>query len=340
MKKAYKIASVVFSLIMILICVAIYAAYQNYLLFLSTPFPAENLPYKFTVKEGSGYRSITNQLKSDGVIEHSRYLDWYVRQKEIAHRIKAGRYSFSKAPTPVEFIQKLVDGRVEQHRLTIIEGWTFRQMLNAIQKHPSIKVELQDLSDEQIMNRLDYSGVHPEGRFLPDTYLFPESETDISFLKRAYNEMDTYLNEAWEARDTSIALKTPYEALIMASIVEKETGAAHERQTISGVFNRRLKKGMRLQTDPTVIYGMGDQFDGNIRRKDLRTDTPYNTYTRSGLPPTPIALPGKAAIYAALHPSEGKSLYFVSKGDGTHYFSATLDEHNNAVRKYQLRRKK
>lgn len=340
MKKSYKIISFVFGGVIILTGFFIYSVYQSYLSFLSTPLPVIQLPYKFTVKAGSGYRIVANQLKSDKMIDHSCYLDWYVRQKNLAHRLKAGRYSFSLAPTPVEFINRLIDGKVEQHRLTIIEGWTFRQMLNAVQRHPDIVVQLGNASSNEIMRRIGYPRQHPEGRFLPDTYLFPAGETDIDFLRRAYNHMYGYLHETWAQRDTSIAINTPYETLIMASIIEKETGNPHERAEISGVFDRRLKKGMRLQTDPTVIYGLGDKFDGNIRRKDLRTDTPYNTYVHFGLPPTPIALPGKDAIDAALHPKHGSSLYFVSKGDGTHYFSSTLNEHNKAIRRYQLRHDK
>jgi UPF0755 protein len=197
---------------------------------------------------------------------------------------------------------------------------------------------MSGLGNNEIMPALALPDSDPEGQFLPDTYLFPDETTDIQFLLRAFKASESYLSEKWSHRDENLPLKSPYEALILASIVEKETAKADERPTIAGVFIRRLNKGMRLQTDPTVIYGMGEQFDGNIRRRDLKADTPYNTYTRFGLPPTPIALPGRAAIDAVLHPASGKSLYFVAKGDGSHQFSATLKEHNQAVRRYQLRK--
>ena len=190
------------------------------------------------------------------------------------------------------------------------------------------------------MERLGHAGEHPEGRFLPDTYHFPKNLTDVAFLKRAYDAMTQTLAREWEGRAVGLPLKTPYEALILASIVEKETGLASERQAIAGVFVRRLNKGMRLQTDPTVIYGMGDRYKGNIRKSDLQEDTPYNTYRRFGLPPTPIAMPGRDAIHATLHPDDSKNIYFVSRGDGSHHFSATLEEHNNAVIKYQLKGRK
>jgi UPF0755 protein len=233
-------------------------------------------------------------------------------------------------------LNKIVAGEVEQFFLTIVEGWTFRQMLAAVHQHPEIDKKLAELNDEEIMRTLNLPAVHPEGQFMPDTYHFPDGTTDIQFLKRGWKAMQDYLHAQWQQRDEGLPLKSPYEALILASIVEKETGLARERPEIAGVFVRRLQKGMKLQTDPTVIYGIGPQFDGNIRRKDLRKDTPYNTYTRYGLPPTPIALPGKAAIKATLHPADGNSLYFVAKGDGSHQFSDTLDEHNRAVRRFQL----
>jgi UPF0755 protein len=195
---------------------------------------------------------------------------------------------------------------------------------------------LGDAGESDIMTRIGHAGEHPEGRFLPDTYHFPSGMTDVAFLKRAYDAMAEELADAWEKRDAGLPLRTPYEALILASIVEKETGKAGERPLIAGVFVQRLRKGMRLQTDPTVIYGMGEAFDGNIRRRDLLADTPYNTYTRNGLPPTPIAMPGRDAIAAAMHPQEDGYLYFVSRGDGSHYFSRTLEVHEQAVKKFQL----
>ena len=210
-------------------------------------------------------------------------------------------------------------------------------MLDAINKHPQIKHTIGKLSKQEIMIKLELAGIHHEGQFLPDTYHFPKQLTDIEFLKRAHSSLQSVLNEEWANRATGLLYENSYEALIMASIVEKETGQASERKQIAGVFIRRLEKRMRLQSDPTVIYGMGDKYKGNIRKQDLLRDTPYNTYRRRGLPPTPIALPGRDAIHAALHPTEGNALYFVSRGDGRHQFSATLKEHNNAVIKYQLK---
>ena len=219
-----------------------------------------------------------------------------------------------------------------------MEGWNFKQVLAAVSGHEALKHTLKGLTDGEIMARLGHPGEHPEGRFYPDTYKFPRGTTDAAFLERAYQSMSRLLAEEWGKRDPDLPLKTPYEALILASIVEKETGVADERSEIAGVFVRRLRKGMKLQTDPTVIYGMGDNFKGNIRRRDLKQDTPYNTYVHTGLPPTPISMPGSAAIRAVLHPAPGKSLYFVARGDGSHYFSKSLAEHNRAVRKFQLKK--
>jgi UPF0755 protein len=219
-----------------------------------------------------------------------------------------------------------------------VEGWTFRQLLSALRRHEAVRDTLDGLSDEAIMARLGYPGKHPEGRFLPETYQFPRGTSDLEFLRRAYDGMQRALAAAWQGRAEDLPLDSPHEALVLASIVEKETGLASERARIAGVFVRRLRRGMRLQTDPTVIYGLGEAFDGNLRRRDLAADTPYNTYTRAGLPPTPICLPGKAAIEAVMHPAHGTSLYFVARGDGSHQFSDTLEAHNRAVQKYQLNR--
>jgi UPF0755 protein len=230
----------------------------------------------------------------------------------------------------------LVNGEVVQHSLTIIEGWTFQQLLQAVRSHPMLTQTLADADPQAVMEALAEPGTHPEGWFYPDTYRFPRGTSDVEFLRRAYRVMQQRLAAEWEKRAEGLPLKSPYEALVLASLIERETAVAAERTRIAGVFVRRLRKGMRLQTDPTVIYGMGDAYEGRIRWRDLRTDTPYNTYTRHGLPPTPIAMPSGAAINAALNPADGKELYFVSRGDGSHHFSATLEEHNAAVRCYQL----
>jgi len=337
-KKIVKIAAAVFAGLMLLISIGIYIIYQDYLLFLSTPIAAEKWPVKITVKPGTNFSHLINELYDRQLISNRKYLYWYARSEELAQKIKAGKYAFQAKVTPVDLLNKIVAGEVEQFSFTIIEGWTFRQMLFALHQHENIEKQLVGLSDKEIMQVLSLPEEHPEGQFMPDTYLFPDETTDKQFLIRAWQSNHDYLSSQWESRADNLPLKSPYEALILASIIEKETGVGHERPAIASVFIRRLQKGMRLQTDPTVIYGMGENFDGNIRRRDLKNDTPYNTYTRYGLPPTPIALPGRAAIHAALHPADGNSLYFVAKGDGSHQFSATLEEHNRAVRRYQLRK--
>ena len=337
-KRIYKIGVAIFAGLMLLVTVGIYVAYQDYLLFLSTPLASEKWPLKVTIKSGTNFKHLVNDLHDRKLINSKKFLSWYARSENLAHQIKAGKYAFNSGITPVELLDKIVAGEVEQFTFAIIEGWTFRQMLLALHQHNNVEKKLTGLNDKEIMQALSLPDEHPEGQFMPDTYLFPDGTTDIQFLKRAWQSNQDYLNSQWQTRDKSLPLKSAYEALILASIVEKETGLAQERPAIAGVFIRRLKKGMRLQTDPTVIYGMGEQFDGNIRRRDLKKDTPYNTYTRYGLPPTPIALAGKAAIDAVIHPADGKSLYFVAKGDGSHQFSATLEEHNRAVRRYQLRK--
>lgn len=291
----------------------------------------------YSIKSGSALSAVIYDLANKKIIKHPRYLLWYARLNGLSNKMKTGDYRLTDKLTTKEFLDDIFTGKVIQFSLTIIEGWSFQQLLDAINKHPQIKHTIAKLSKQEIMAKLDLAGIHHEGQFLPDTYHFPKQLTDVEFLKRAYDSMQSVLKEEWNNRAAGLLYKNSYEALIMASIVEKETGQASEREQISGVFARRLEKRMRLQTDPTVIYGMGDKYKGNIRKRDLLRDTPYNTYRRRGLPPTPIALPGRDAIYAALHPAEGNALYFVSRGDGSHVFSATLKEHNNAVIKYQLK---
>ena len=336
MKKSHKTAGLLFLTLMTLIMAGTYFLYRDYRLFLSTPITKEPQSFYLTIKSGTGFSGLVHELSRRNLLNSPGYLKWYAKTENLARRLKAGQYHFPAVPTPVQLLEKLVRGEVIRYRLTIPEGWTFQQMLTAIQQHPRISITLDGLTDKVIMERLGYPEKHPEGLFYPDTYLFPDKMTDADFLRRAYDTMQRIIEEEWRNRSHDTETRTPYEALILASIVEKETGVEYERAKIAGVFNRRIKKGMRLQTDPTVIYGMGSTFKGNIRRKDLRKDTPYNTYTRFGLPPTPIALPGRAAIRAALHPEKGDALYFVAKGDGSHQFSATLKEHNRAVTRYQL----
>jgi len=241
--------------------------------------------------------------------------------------------------TSESLLQLLLSGKSIAYKITIPEGWTFDLILQALRDSPEIEHTLEGLSEKAILIKLGMQEEHPEGWFFPDTYSFPRGSKDLAFLQRAHKKMRQVLQTEWQNRDQGLPLNNAYEALILASIVEKETGLATERPEIAGVFIRRLKKGMKLQTDPTVIYGMGDRYQGNIRRRDLRQNPPYNTYVHSGLTPTPICLPGKDAIHAVLHPAAGKSLYFVARGDGSHQFSATLKQHNAAVRKYQLGKK-
>jgi UPF0755 protein len=256
--------------------------------------------------------------------------------QDKAHRIKSGEYRLEPGLTPTGLLDLLVAGKTIQYSLTLVEGWNFKQVMGAIAEHPELVQTLDSEPPEAIMAALGAPGMHPEGWFYPDTYLFPSGTTDLQFLRRTYETMQRRLAAEWEARSQGLPLESPYEALILASIVEKETGAPDERGLIAAVFLRRLERGMRLQTDPTVIYGMGERYQGNIRKSDLLRDTPYNTYTRKGLPPTPIAMPGGDSIHAVLHPAESEALYFVATGDGRHHFSQTYEEHRQAVIDYQL----
>ena len=293
----------------------------------------------YTMPAGTSLNQLAYDLYSRNIIEYPRFLILLGREMEVAKRLQAGEYVLQQGVTPRTLLEQLVDGKVNQYGLTLIEGYTFREMLQRIHDDPVLTHTLTDETDAGIMEMLGHPGEHPEGRFLPDTYYFTRGTTDIDFLARAWQAMRAQLESAWDEREEGLPFETPEEALILASIVEKETGVAEERPVIAGVFIRRLQKGMLLQTDPTVIYGMGDKFDGNLRLRDLRADTPYNTYTRKGLPPTPIAMPGVDAIHAVLHPAKGKSLYFVAMGEGKHYFSNTLKQHNLAVDKFQKKKK-
>ena len=312
-------------------------SWMSYRSFLETPLhlPADGLILQ--VERGSNLRGLARRLEREGVLRNADLLYWHARWKGLASRIRSGEFRIPPGTTPPALLQILIEGRTVSYRLTLVEGWNFRQVRQAVAGDPVLRQTLGDATAEQVMARLGHPGEHPEGRFFPDTYAYPRGTTDLEFLARAYARMQKELAEAWAGRGKDIAVKTPYEALILASIIEKETGVGEERARISGVFTRRLKRGMKLQTDPTVIYGMGERYQGNIRRRDLREDTPYNTYVHTGLPPTPICMPGRDSIEAALHPAPGKALYFVADGTGRHVFSATLEEHNAAVRKYQLR---
>ena len=294
----------------------------------------------FTIESGSNIKTIANQLSLEKIIDDPWLFILLAKLKGVETSVRAGEYRLQQAMSPSDLLVLFTKGQSIQYSFTIIEGWSFRQMMQELHHHPVIRHTLEGKSNTEIMTALGYPDQHPEGLFFPDTYAFPKGTSDIEFLQRAYKMMQTQLQKEWDNRAPDLPITSSYEALILASIIEKETGAAHERPLIASVFTQRLRKKMRLQTDPTVIYGLGESFDGNIRYRDLKKDTPYNTYLRRGLTPTPIALPGLDAIRAAVHPADSEALYFVSKGDGTHYFSKTLEEHNKAVSKYQLKGRK
>ncbi|ACE86155.1 endolytic transglycosylase MltG [Cellvibrio japonicus] len=310
--------------------------YFNYWLDQPLAIPAEG--YVYELKPGQSLGHLAAQLGADGVLEHPVLLRVYGRLQN-AHKIHAGEYRFDVGATPKSLVSKLLKGEVILYQVTIVEGWTYAQALDAVGKSPYLRHLLtgKDMEAQKVL--LGLEDMHPEGWFFPDTYSFPRNTTDVDLLRQAHQKMRHELERAWENRAGQLPYKTPYEALIMASIIERETGHHAERDQIAGVFVRRLQQGMRLQTDPTVIYGMGEKYQGRISRKHLQEATAYNTYVIDGLPPTPIALPSAASIRAALHPADGNALYFVAKGDGTSEFSATLSEHNAAVRRYQLKRR-
>ena len=306
--------------------------------FIDTPLGIPTDGEVYELRLGSTVSTLANDLHEMGYLDKPFYLRLLARWDGSAKKIKAGEYQFSPGMNPRDLLNLLTSGKVMSYSLTLVEGWDFKQVLQAVGQHSALTQTLKDLPPGEIMKELGYPDEHPEGCFLPDTYRFPRGTTDKAFLRRAHEAMRKILEREWPKRQEGLPLKTPYEALILASIVEKETGLASERPAIAGVFIRRLKKGMKLQTDPTVIYAMGDEYKGNIRRRDLKRDSPYNTYVHKGLTPTPISMPGADAIRSVLHPEDGKALYFVARGDGSHQFSATLKEHNQAVRKYQLKR--
>lgn len=290
----------------------------------------------YVVKPGTTLRSFARILQDRGAIAEPYSLVWLGYVTGRTRQLKAGEYRFSAKTNAVELLDQVVAGRVIKYQLVLIEGWTFRQVMSALQSAPKLASTLTGLSPMEVMSRLGHPDLPPEGRFFPDTYQYSQGHTDRQILTSAFEKMQTTLRQEWQSRSENLPLQSMDEALVLASIVEKETGRADERNLIAGVFVNRLRRGMRLQSDPTVIYGLGERFDGNLRLEDLRTDTPYNTYTRSGLPPTPIAMPGRESLAAVLHPSDTAALYFVARGGGSHVFSATLEEHNAAVAKYQL----
>ncbi len=299
-----------------------------------TPSPA---PMDFTVKSGASVKGVSRQLAESGLLPDPWSL-WILARLTGRETIQAGTYRLDKPLTPPELLDKLARGDVILLETRFIEGTTFKQWLAILAAQPNVRQTLAGKGEAEVRALLGVTDPTTEGWLFPDTYRFAPGVTDVEILKRAHTAMKKRLARAWEARDPQVPLKTPYEALILASIVEKETGAAVERPLVASVFANRMRIGMRLQTDPTVIYGMGAAYDGNIRKRDLTTDTPWNTYTRDGLPPTPIAMPGAGSLAAATRPATSEFLYFVGKGDGTHQFSRTLEEHNRAVAKWQLKR--
>lgn len=318
--------------VLLLILMLAFASVAYYAYSFVTP---ATLPMEFTVNQGSSLTSVARQFEQAGLLDSSRTFVMLARVLGRAGKIKAGIYQLDRPVSKMELLEMITQGNVSKTPFTVIEGWTFRQLRNALNEASNVRHDSLSMSDAEILQRIEATENHPEGLFFPDTYFVDAGSSDIDFFKRAYQAMQQHLQQAWETREADLPLETPYQALILASIVEKETGTASDRPMIAGVFVHRLRLRMMLQTDPTVIYGVGEKFDGNLRKRDLLRDTPYNTYTRAGLPPTPISLPGLDALNAALHPAKTDALYFVARGDGSSHFSRNLNEHNRAVNKFQ-----
>ncbi|WP_075185205.1 endolytic transglycosylase MltG [Teredinibacter haidensis] len=305
---------------------------------LHTPQRVELVDKVYVIEHGSSLHRVASDLNEKGMIRWPRIWVTYARLLNLSN-IKAGEYKLAQKESPVSLLSRFQTGELLQYQITLVEGRNLKEFIESLHSHKKIVQSLAGMSNVEIAKALEITAENPEGYFFPDTYQFVSGDSDKDILLRAHLKMTQLLHEEWLNRAGGLPYKTAYEALIMASIVEKETGAAFERKQIAGVFVRRLQSNMRLQTDPTVIYGMGENYTGNIRKSDLKKPTPYNTYTNRGLPPTPIAMPGKESIRAALHPASGSTLFFVAKGDGTHYFSSTLKEHEEAVKKYQKKRR-
>lgn len=302
---------------------------------LHRPLPLRTATVDLTIAPGTSPRGVARALVDAGVQAPAVLLYGWFRLSGQGQQLKAGSYEIETGQTPRSLLRKLVRGEQAVRSVTLIDGWTFRQVRAALAGAAHLRAETQNLTPANIMSELGRAGVSPEGRFFPDTYVYPKGASDLAVLRRALEAMDRQLEAAWAQRDPATPLKSAEQALVLASIVEKETGVASDRPSIAGVFTNRLRLGMPLQTDPTVIFGLGEAFDGNLRRRDLLADTPWNTYTRPGLPPTPIAIPGKASLLAAVRPADTRAVYFVARGDGSSHFSATLEEHNRAVNRFQ-----
>lgn len=305
--------------------------------FVYSPMTGLQTPLDFSLKPGSSLKSAAAEMKQAGILEQDTSFVLLARLLGKAGQIKFGNYRLDKPLSRLELLDMISSGRSEQSQLTIIEGLTFKDLRALLNAHPHLSHDSANLTEQDLLQRIGASEAAAEGLFFPDTYNFSAGSSDLRVLQRAYYLMQVHLARAWAQRDAGLPFEHPYQALILASIVEKETGREEERNLIASVFVNRLKRGMHLQTDPTVIYGLGDKFDGNLRRRDLTADTPYNTYTRNGLPPTPIALPGLASLEAVMHPADSKALYFVARRDGSSHFSDSLIEHNKAVNRYQLK---
>jgi len=303
--------------------------------YVATPLAVARLPAEVEIPRGAGLRTAIEQLEKGGVAVRARQFELLARALGRERAIKAGNYQIVQPIAPLELLKRLTRGDVTQAEVRLIEGWTFAQFRAALDASPDLRHDTAGLDDTEVLGRLQAAEPHPEGLFFPDTYLFAKGASDIAVLRRAYRAMQRHLAEEWEKRDENAPYRSPYEALIMASIIEKETGKAGERDQIGGVLANRLRIGMRLQVDPTIIYGLGASFDGNLKRNHLADDGPYNTYVRAGLPPTPIAMPGLASLRSAMRPAKTDALYYVSRGDGSSQFSRSLEEHNRAVSKYQ-----
>jgi len=317
-----------------------FAAYKG-MRFLNEPVAMTDESLTFEIRPGSSFSTISRDLAEQGILERPQLFNWYARISGKASEARAGEYQIDAGSTPLQILDKIVSGAVRLHSFTIVEGWNFRELVTALSQHPAVVGTITDEDGPAILSEFAAPYGHPEGLFLPETYRFPKGTRDVEVLRQAYDLMQQALAEEWQDRAQGLPIGTPYEALVLASIIEKETARADERPRIAGVFVRRLEQRMRLQTDPTVIYGIGKSFDGNLTRRHLQTDTPYNTYTRGGLPPTPIAMPGRAAINAALRPAQDSALFFVATGlgDGSHKFSDTKEQHDAAVREYLARQK-
>lgn len=323
---------------LLLLCVlAVMVSAAGLYYYADRELPMEHSPVTLELRTGSSLRSVAVQLAAAGVLQQPEIFVLFARLRGEAGKVKAGNYEFARPLTPLNLLQRITRGDVTQVSITFVEGWTFRQMRKALREHPKVRQETADLTEAELLQKLDIAQPSAEGWFFPDTYHFGAGASDLTILRRAHQLMVKHLDQEWGRRAPDLPLKSPTEVLILASIVEKETGRAEERGMVASVFINRLRIGMRLQTDPSVIYGMGDAYAGNIRKRDLTTDTPYNTYTRAGLPPTPIAMPGLDALRATLNPADSKAMYFVSRGDGTSKFSQTLGEHERAVTQYQRR---